>query len=79
MPLSRTSALWPETSPPAGALSTLVMPLARATGMSSLSGWSAIQLCACGFMSPTSVVSTVAETACTSVRPSVVKPSTSPG
>ena len=79
VPASRMSALCPEMSPPRGAVSAVVTPLTRSTGMSSLCGLRAIQALACGLMSPTSLTSTVAATPLTSARPSVVSPSTRPG
>ena len=58
------TALWPamRLAPPMavpGAERAVVMPKARATGRSSLSGWSATQVLAWGLMSPVSFMSTV--------------------
>ena len=79
LPAMRMSALWPEMRWPAGAASAAVMPFARATGSSSLCGFTAIHALACGFTSPVSATSTDPATLPISVRPSVVRPSMRPG
>ena len=79
LPARRSRALWPETRPPAGAARAAVIPLARATGNSSLWGLTAIHASAWGLTSPVSVVSTEPGTLPISTRPSVVRPSMRPG
>ena len=78
-PAKRMSALWPESSPPLGAASAVVIPLARATGSRSLWGCTATQALACGLTSPTSLTSFPPATLPISVRPRVVSASMSPG
>ena len=56
-----------------------VMPFARATGMCSLEGWTALAAASCGLYSPSSTVSTVAAVEPTSVKPRLLTESMIPG
>ena len=79
-PAAATSADWPEMMWPAGTGSKDVMPLARVTGISSESGFTAIHDSTSGVKSsPTSVVSCVARTPLISVRPRTVFSAMIPG
>ena len=52
----------PPKVPPAGATATVVMPLARATGMASLSAWYSTRVRSCGFRSSISSTSSYPRT-----------------
>ena len=69
----------PVTTPPSGATSACVYPLARATGINSESGFTEIHASTSGVNSPTSVVSCVARTALISVSPNDVAAAINPG
>ena len=75
VPASRMSALWPVT----GAVSAAVIPLARATAIASLLGFTATQARASALTSRISRVSTLPGTLWISTRPMAVRPSMRPG
>ena len=79
-PARPASADWPEMMWPCGTGSKQAMPLARVTGISSESGFTATHDSTSGVKSsPTSVVSCVARTPLISVRPSTVFNAMRPG
>ena len=69
----------PETRPPRGVSIAVRMPLARVTGISSESGFTATAARTSGDTAPYSEKSVVAETDRVSTRPSVVSHEMSPG
>jgi hypothetical protein len=69
----------PETSPPVGAATTCVRPLARVTGISAESGFTASAVFTFGLKSPVSEVSTLPATDPISVNPTTVLASIIPG
>lgn len=78
-PFKCISTLCPATIPPPGLVITLVIPLARVTGMCSLAGLTAVAARNCGLNNPISAMSLISRTASISVRPISVDESIIPG
>jgi hypothetical protein len=78
-PSSSISADCPASTPPRGVTCASRMPLLRATGVSSLSGWNASSARTFGEIGAASAKSRVARLASISVRPRFVHGSIRPG